>query len=215
MRRSAYLAAALLFGPCAVWLPSLPAAALDLGVIGPTYAIAEPDLLVELKAKLSEKARTGELQALERAARQRIVAAIESPPPVPRLMRSERARTFYFDPSVVTGEPIVDADGRVLVAAGTRTNPLDIVSLSQPLLFFDARDAAQVRTAQALIERYGGKVKPILTAGSYLDLMRRWRTRVYYDQQGVLTGKLGITEVPALVSQEGKRLRIDALAATQ
>ena len=195
-------------------LPSPPAAALDLGVIGPAYTIAEPDLLVELQAKLSEKARTGELRELERATRQRIVAAIESPLPVPGLARSEHPRTFHFDPSVVIGEPIVDGEGRVLVAAGTRTNPLDIVSLSQPLLFFDARDAAQVRKAQALIERYGGKVKPILTAGSYLDLMRRWRIRVYYDQQGALTGKLGITQVPALVSQEGKRLRIDALAAT-
>ena len=78
---------------------------------------------------------------------------------------------------MVVGEPIVDAQGHVLVAAGTRTNPLDVVSLSQPLLFFDGRDAAQVRQAKALIERYGGKVKPILTAGSYLDLMRRWRIK--------------------------------------
>jgi conjugal transfer pilus assembly protein TraW len=143
------------------------------------------------------------------------VAAIEMPPPVPGLARSEHPRTFYFDPSVVVGAPIVDGEGHVLVAAGTRTNPLDVVSLSQPLLFFDGRDAAQVRQAKALIERYGGKVKPILTAGSYLGLMRRWRIKVYYDQQGALTGKLGIREVPALVSQEGKRLRIDALATTQ
>ena len=176
---------------------------------------AEPDLLVELQAKLSEKARTGELQALEHATRQRIVAAIETPPPVPGVTRGEHSRTYHFDPRVVVSAPIVDAEGHVLVAAGTRTNPLDVVSLSQPLLFFDARDAAQVRKAQALIEHYGGKVKPILTAGSYLDLMRRWRIKVYYDQQGALTGKLGITQVPALVTQEGKRLRIDALAATQ
>jgi len=196
-------------------LLSQPAAALDLGVIGPAYTIAEPDLLVELQMKLSEKARTGELQELVRAARQRIVAAIETPPSVPGLARSEHSRTFYFDPSVVVSEPIVDGKGHVLVAAGTRTNPLDVVSLSQPLLFFDGRDAAQVRQAKALIERYGGKVKPILTAGSYLNLMRRWRFAVYYDQQGALVQKLGIREVPALVSQEGKRLRIDALAPTK
>ena len=61
-------------------LLSPTAAALDLGVIGPAYTIAEPDLLAELQAKLREKARTGELQELERAARQRIVAAIETPP---------------------------------------------------------------------------------------------------------------------------------------
>ena len=196
-------------------LPSLPAAAIDLGVIGPAHTIAEPDLLVELQTKLSEKARTGELQQLERASRQRIVAGIETPPPVPGLARSAHPHTFYFDPSVVVGESIVDEKGHVLVAAGTRTNPLDVVSLSQPLLFFDGRDAAQVRQAKALIERYGGKVKPILTAGSYLGLMRHWRISVYYDQQGTLVQKLGIREVPALVSQEGKRLRIDALAPTK
>jgi len=202
------------FALCAALLISPIAAALDLGVIGPTYAIAEPDLLLELQAKLREKARSGELQQLERAARARVVASIQTPPSIPALARSEHARTFYFDPSVIVSEPIVDAQGRVLIAAGTHTNPLDIVSLSQRLLFFDGRDRAQVRQARTLIERYGGEVKPILTAGSYLDLMRRWRFRVYYDQQGALVHKLGITEVPALVAQEGRRLRIDVLEAT-
>jgi conjugal transfer pilus assembly protein TraW len=41
--------------------------------------------------------------------------------------------------------------------------------------------------------------------------MRAWRTPVYYDQQGVLTRRLGIQQVPALVSQEGLRLRIDEM----
>jgi conjugal transfer pilus assembly protein TraW len=199
---------------CAALLTSPIAAALDLGVIGPTYAIAEPDLLIELQAKLREKARSGELQQLERLARARVVASIERPPSIAALVRSKQARTFYFDPSVAVSEPIVDAQGQVLIAAGTRTNPLDIVALSERLLFFDGRDRAQVRQARTLIERYGGKVKPILTAGSYLDLMRRWRFRVYYDQQGALVQKLGITEVPALVAQEGKRLRIDVLEVT-
>jgi len=45
-----------------------------------------------------------------------------------------------------------------------------------------------------------------------MDLMKRWQIRVYYDQQGSLTRRLGITQVPALVSQEGLRLRIDELA---
>ncbi|MBK6603827.1 MAG: type-F conjugative transfer system protein TraW [Betaproteobacteria bacterium] len=199
-----------------VLLPWSPvAAALDLGVIGPTTPIAEPDLLLELQAKLREKARSGELQQWADAARQRTVASIRTPPAVPGLTRSAHARSFYFDPTVHVAQPLVDAQGQVLVAAGTRVNPLTIVSLSQRLLFFDARDAAQVRQARALIEHYGGKVKPILVAGSYLDLMRQWRFSVYYDQQGTLVQKLGITQVPALVSQEGPRLRIDELATAR
>ena len=74
---------------------------------------------------------------------------------------------------------------------------------------FDGNDPQQVRDARALIDDYGGKVKPILVAGSYLDLMKVWQLSVYFDQQGVLTTKFGITQVPALVSQEGMRLRID------
>ena len=98
------------------------------------------------------------------------------------------------------------------VAAGTRANPLEIVSLSKHLLFFDGSDEQQVAQARTLIARYDGRVKPILVAGSYLALMQRWRTPVYYDQQGALTRKLGITQVPALVSQQGTQLRIDELA---
>lgn len=215
MRRSLLLCATLLASP-GLFLPWSPvAAALDLGVIGPTTPIAEPDLLLELQAKLREKAHNGELQQWADVARQRTVASIRTPPAVPGLTRSAHARSFYFDPTVRVAQPLVDAQGQVLVAAGTRVNPLTIVSLSQRLLFFDARDAAQVRQARALIEHYGGKVKPILVAGSYLDLMRQWRFSVYYDQQGTLVQKLGITQVPALVSQEGLRLRIDELATAR
>ena len=215
MRRTLLLCATLLASPGLLLPWSPPAAALDLGVIGPTTPIAEPDLLLELQAKLREKARSGELQQWADVARQRTVASIRTPPAVPGLTRSAHARSFYFDPTVHVAQPLVDAQGQVLVAAGTRVNPLTIVSLSQRLLFFDARDAAQVRQARALIEHYGGKVKPILVAGSYLDLMRQWRFSVYYDQQGTLVQKLGITQVPALVSQEGPRLRIDELATAR
>ena len=54
-------------------------------------------------------------------------------------------------------------------------------------------------------------MKPILVGGSYLDLMKSWRTPVFYDQDGLLIKRLGIQHVPAIVSQEGLRLRIDEL----
>ena len=63
--------------------------------------------------------------------------------------------------------------------------------------------------ARGLIDVYRGRAKPILVGGSYMDLMRSWKLRLYYDQEGVLVRKFGITAVPAIVSQEGQRLRID------
>lgn len=186
-----------------------PARAVDLGVVGPTYGIAEPHLLTDIERRLREKERSGELRTLIEAARTRGVDAVRFPSPVAGLGVTSKARTFYVDPSFTLDRNLVDAQGRLMFAAGTRKNPLEIVSLSKRLLFFDARDARQVTHARQLMSAQGGRVKPILTGGSYLELMKAWRTPVYYDQQGVLTRKLGIQRVPALVSQEGQLLRVD------
>ena len=199
-------------GPGLVLLCALaPAAARDLGPIGPTYPLREPHLIEFIQARLKEKERSGELRQLESLARARGAAAVANPPPVPDLAATAKARTFYYDPTLVLDRNLLDEQGRVLFAAGTRRNPLEIVSLSKRLLFFDARDARQVRQAKQLIDVHGGRVKPILVGGSYLDLMKSWRVPVYYDQNGTLTRQLGIAQVPALVSQEGLRLRIDEL----
>jgi conjugal transfer pilus assembly protein TraW len=187
------------------------AGAVDLGVIGPTYEIAEPHLLAFIEQRLREKERNGELRRLAEAAQARAVDSVRHPQPVEGLRTTERPRTFYVDPSFTLDRNISDPQGRLLFAAGTRKNPLEVVSLSRHLLFFDARDPRQVKHARELNGRYAGRIKPILTGGSYLDLMKAWRVPVYYDQAGTLTRRFGIRQVPALVSQEGLRLRIDEL----
>lgn len=188
-----------------------PARAVDAKVIGPTYEIAEPHLLRFIEQRLRQKEASGELQRLQEEARTRGIDAVHHPEPVAGLTTTQAKRTFYFDPTYVLDRNVSDAQGRLMFAAGTRANPLDIVSLSRRLLFFDARDPRQVAQALSLIKHYDGKVKPILTGGSYLDLMQAWRFPVLYDQHGLLTKRLGIRQVPALVSQEGRRLRIDEL----
>lgn len=183
----------------------------DLGTIGQTYAIAEPHLLQYIEQTLREKEKNGELANLEEQAKTRVIESIRNPKPLAGIRPTQTARTFYFDPSIKVEQNITDDKGNIIVRSGTTKNPLEVVSLSKHLLFFDGSDGEQVRYARSLIDHYGGKVKPILVGGSYLDLMRAWQLSVYFDQQGVLTTKFGITQVPALVSQEGLRLRIDEL----
>ena len=202
MARSAFL--------LALCLPSLVIAD-DLGVIGPTYPIGEPHLLQWISQRLREKERSGELARLQEQARTRAVESVRNPPPLVGISAATSTSTHYIDPTFTLPEPVRDDKGRTLFPAGTRKNPLEVVALSRHLLFFDARDSRQVDGARKLIDRYRGKVKPILVGGSYLQLMQRWRVPVYYDQRGTLVRQLGITQVPALVSQEGMRLRVDVL----
>ena len=194
-----------------IFLAPAIATAQDLGVIGPVYSIAEPSLLEVILAKLREAEASGALSRLQREAQANAKRMVEHPPAVATVRKTTQPRSFYYDPTLLVPYPVTDADGTVIAPPGTQVNPLDTVSLSKHLVFFDARDAEQLARARQLLERYEGKVKLILTGGSHLDLSRKWKQPIYYDQQGTLTEKLRIRQVPAVVSQEGRRLRIDEI----
>lgn len=179
--------------------------------IGPLHPIVEPHMLKEIERTLKEKEKTGELAKLQKEAIERSKRSIENPRPVPGIARVERARTFYWDPTIRIPQTIRDTEGNVIAEAGKTLNPLDYVNLSKHLFFFDGRDPQQVAKAKAIINHYDGRVKPILVAGPVADLSRQWKSQVYFDQGGSLVRKLGITRVPALVTQDGKKLRIDEL----
>lgn len=191
------------------------AQALTLDIIGPTYPVTEPHFLDDIVRQLQEKEKNGELNRLQQEAKTRSIAYITRPPAIAGLSRTRSGRTFYYDPSFTLDRNIFDDKGRILFAAGMRKNPLEIVSLSKHLLFFDGRDPQQVTFARSLTQHYSGQLKPILVGGSYLSLMKQWQQQVFYDQRGLLTYRFGITHVPALVSQEGLRLRIDELEVTR
>lgn len=186
------------------------AGAESLGVVGPTYPIAEEHLLKMIEARLRAKEQSGELARIQEQIVARGKQAVLAPPPL-QLPFVAVPRTFFVDPTYVLDRNIADGNGRLLFAAGTRANPLDIVSMSRRLFFFDGRDERQVAMAERLARAETTKVKPVLVGGSYIDLMRRWKVPVYYDQMGVLVKRLRIERVPAMVSQEGRRLRVDEL----
>lgn len=195
------------------WCLAGPLAAKDLGTIGPVHAIAEQDMLLLIEQRLQAKAASGELARLQQAAMERAKRSIREPKPLEGMARSIQRRTQWFDPSVHFEEPVLDEQGRVLVAAGTQFNPLSVLSFGKTWLFFDGRDAAQVRRAKAFLDSATGPVKPILVGGSPLALADRWKRRVYFDQGGRLTQRLGLKAVPAAVSQEGSLLRIEELGS--
>jgi conjugal transfer pilus assembly protein TraW len=179
--------------------------------VAPTYPIAEPDLLDEIHRKLKAMEASGEMAKKIDEAKKRSIHSAQYPKPVTGLGRSAVRKTYYFDPSIQANKDIKDAEGKLIVAAGQKMNPLDYTSMSDWLVFFDGSDERQVKAAEELGKRYGWMVKPILVRGGPIEIMRRWKRQVYFDQGGFLVRKLGIQNVPALVTQEGKQLRIDEL----
>jgi len=183
----------------------------DLGVIGKTYDIAERDLIEVIKDKLRHMEKTGELAKRQTEYKNRVMSGIEHPRPIPGIQATETANTHYYDPSIVTDKDIADATGKILYPRGTRVNPLDYIGWNKYLLFVDARDQKQLDMSKRIMATSDKPVKLVLVAGEPLNLMRKWKKQVYYDQGGILARRFAITQVPAIVSQEGRRLRIDEL----
>lgn len=185
-------------------LPPVPVVAKDLGVRGETWAIAEPDLLEALEARLHELERSGAMAAIEDEARARARAQVEAPEPVPGIAPASVRHTRLVDPSVVLDRDVRLADGTVLAAAGTRLNPLEHVPLRRDLIFIDGRrqrevDWALKRAAPATI---------VLLAGRPLDLARRHARPFYFDQGGRLAARFGLGATPVLIEQDGRQLRL-------
>lgn len=183
-----------------------------LGVIGPVYQITEPDMLEWIEAKVRAKVESGEALRYQQDQAKRIEQKLLNPDPLRSVTTAIRDRTFFFDPTFTVNENYKDDKGTILVPAGTTINPLDRVALTRPLIFFDGRDPKQVAFAKKFIDSKGGIARPVLVAGSYFTLMERWATPVYFDQKASLIRRFGITAVPAIVQQDGRRLRIDEVA---
>lgn len=183
----------------------------DLGVIGKTYDIAERDLIEAMKDKLRQMEKTGELAKKQDEYKNSVMSGIEHPRPIPGIQATETANTHYYDPSIVTDKDIADATGKILYPRGTRVNPLDYIGWNKYLLFVDGRDQKQLDLTKKITAASDRPVKLVLVAGEPLNLMRKWKKQMYYDQGGILTRRFAITRVPAMVRQEGRRLRIDEL----
>ena len=186
------------------------AAAADLGVRGRVFPILEVDLLDLIGAKLKAAKASGRIDALNRAFARRSMASVERPAAVPGLTSTREPRSWLYDPTFTVPRDYADQSGRVFAHAGDRINPLlRMPGFDRVMVFLDGDDPRQVGYALAVLHRYGGqRTRLILVKGSPVELMRREKTPVFFDQLGLLTDKFRLTQVPAIIVREGDRLRI-------
>lgn len=176
-----------------------------VGRLGPTYTIQEPDRRADLLATWTSKAR--EYEGKSRTA---VSKFLDSLPPVKELSRVERSQRRFVDLVYTAEEDVTDASGRTILRSGSSFDYGRVAKLEGLILLLDGRDLQQV----ALLQRMWlakVPVMPVLVAGSYTQLTKRFRRPFYYDYGGALARKLAVTRVPSLVGQDGRRLRIEEI----
>ncbi|MBP6952029.1 MAG: type-F conjugative transfer system protein TraW [Alphaproteobacteria bacterium] len=194
---------------CTTVLCNTVALATDLGTRGTIYPIEEQDPIVLIQSKLKRMEERGELERHHQELQKKTKAAIERPKPVEGITKARESRVVYYDPTYIVAEDIKDHTGHVFYKKGTKINPLETVTLSQELLFFDGDDEKQMAFAREKLKER--PVKLILVKGAPLTLSEHLKVPVYFDQAGLLTKKLGIDHVPALVVQKDLLLCIEEI----
>ena len=189
----------------------------DLGVFGQTFPIAEIDMLQWIQARLAAMQQSGEMEALQTDFVAQVKQSAARPTPVEGLYTTTSPRTFFIDPSLIVKRDILDANGNVLVKAGTHVNPFKKLGHDYPwqFVFFDGDDVRQVQFAQTMLEHYPETTKLVLINGDIGDVAKQLHHRIFFDQGGFLVQKLRITHVPSLVLEHNFKWKITEFDASR
>ena len=175
----------------------------DLGVHGKLYEIKEEDMLSYVKRKAGEI----DLQALRGSMEKKIEESYAKHSLVSLDVPSAtEERVRYMDPSVMVRNPLYDHTGKMIFPAGT-VNPLDHVSLSRSILILRED---QIKRALEKTRGRGEKTILILTDGDILKASSLAGQPVHKANLFILR-RLKIEKVPSLVTQEGKKLRVEEI----
>lgn len=138
----------------------------SLGQRGPIHSILEPDLMQVAMQRLQSL----DLGALKKKAIERFW----SRQTFTDLAKATQYRIRTVDPTIVMQRPLLDANGRTLIPAGTRINPLKALPFTQQLVVFNASNAEEVDAVAHWLEGQDRTLRRITLITTQLDRAQGW-----------------------------------------
>ena len=187
-------------------------------VIGTVYEIIEPSPLVLIETKINDMEQSGEYDRLKKEYVEKTKQAIYHPKGI-NLPRALVSKYHYYDPSIVVQQDMYLPTGQLMHKKGTRINPLEFRPLTKRYIFIDQTDEEQVEWAYRAYKNSGWRDKVVLVKGSFVDLYKRWKKTVYFDQlvlpgggqAKTLVSTFGVEALPTIVSQEKNFLKVEVV----
>lgn len=191
----------------ALMIAPLPLLAfVDLGTMGSTHAVTEPDMMAQFRAGLSkvtpEKVRRKAMRSIERAksVSANIPGCIQE-----RHIAREYLYTFQRD--------LKAYDGTILYQAG-QTVPVN-TKVKKSMCIVDGRTPQALEASIAAVTQKGRCDKTMIAGGS-LDLIQgRSELGGTYPYQAMLSDALHATCYPVRIELEGNEIRYDEFGVAQ
>jgi conjugal transfer pilus assembly protein TraW len=179
----------------------------DFGAHGPLFAIAETSILDLIAERLRAMEASGELAAMQEAMQTQVRRRVARPVPVPGIAAATEHRVYTVDLRVTVQRDLADHQGRVFARAGTVIDPLAHSAWNRRIVLIDGDVPEQVRFALAEGNELDTLI--VLVAGAPLALTAAHGRRFWFDQQGAIAGRFGVTEVPAVITRADPLMQVE------
>ena len=182
-------------------LPASFASGKNLGAIGRTYPIVEPDLVEEIKAGIDYEKLAKVMAEQRRNYQAKDIHALPT---------AKRDRTFFVDMTYTLDHDIVDENGQIMYPRGLTWNPLDYVSLPNPLVVIDSEDAKQVEWFLKSPYNKNRQIKLLISGGFAAPLMKQLDRPVFYLTK-TIADRLQLAAAPCVITQNGKKMMVQEI----
>jgi conjugal transfer pilus assembly protein TraW len=175
-------------------------AMINLGTVGETYPVLEPDVIAELRQ-----------EAAKREARDKLPHSLQmqsyQPANLHVLPRATANRSFLVDMNYTLDQDLLDAEGKALYPKGFTFNPLDYLSFSGGLVVVDGADPLQIDWFKKTPYADNKGARLLLSNGSAFELIRQLKRPVFYLTSDIAE-RLQLTAVPSIVVQKENKMLV-------
>jgi conjugal transfer pilus assembly protein TraW len=172
----------------------------DLGVVGKTYPIVEPDIIIEMKRKMANQERLNSAMLRNRLKDYK-------PADLQQLPKATKDNQKIVDMTYTLPADLLDAEGKVIYPKGFTFNPLDYVTFRRGLVILDGNDSEQLRWFENSPYYESHQAMLLITDGSAYDLISQLQRPVFYLTKDIAT-RLQLAAVPSVVIQEQDKMQI-------
>jgi conjugal transfer pilus assembly protein TraW len=179
--------------------------AIDLGVVGKTYPIAERDASEELKERVRSVnwQKLLEKNGIERIRRYKPDTAQSLPRATENQVRMVSMNyTLEFD--------ITDGKGNVIYPKGYTFNPLDFMTYTRTIVVLNGADRDQVEWFKKSPYYKKSNVMVLITDGNYYDLSGELGQPVYFAHEKIVA-RLQLRHVPSVATQKKRMMEVSEI----
>jgi conjugal transfer pilus assembly protein TraW len=182
-------------------LPVSFASGKNLGAIGRTYPIVELDLVEEITAAIDYEKLARIMAEQRRNYQAKDIHA---------LLTAKRDRTFLVDMTYTLDHDIVDENGQIMYPRGLTWNPLDYVSLPNPLVVINSEDTKQVEWFLKSPYNKNRQIKLLISGGFAAPLIKQLDRPVFYLTK-TIADRLQLAAAPCVITQNGKKMMVQEI----